>query len=62
MVKSKTAPAVQLDLFLPRPKLPQWGQLPPEVRDAVAELLGHMLCGYLTGYAPESSEEEVDHE
>ena len=62
MGKSKTTPAVQLSLFLPRPKLPQWVQLPPEVREAVAELLAHLLCGYLTGYAPESFEEESDHE
>jgi len=62
MDKSKTVHAVQLDLFLPRPMLPRWTQLTPEVHEAVRELVIQMMCEHLTDQVSESSEEEFGNE
>lgn len=47
MDKSKVAYAVQLNLFLPRPTLPRWTQLTPEVHEAVRELVIQMMYEHL---------------
>ena len=53
---------VQLNLFHPQPTLPQWTQLPTEVREAACELLVQMLSTYLVGHASGSHEGESDNE
>lgn len=62
MDKLKTVQAVQLNLFLPRPTLPRWTQLTPEVQEAVREFVIQMLCEHLADQLSDSLEEEFDHE
>ena len=35
----------QLDLFVPPPQRPIWGQLPPPIKQKLVELLGDLLRG-----------------
>lgn len=62
MDKSKAVHAVQMNLFLPRPTLPRWTQLPTEVQETTRELVVQILCEYLTEQTSESSEKEVGNE
>jgi len=58
MDKSKLLPDIQLNLFYPRPTLPRWTQLPPEVREAACELVAQMLSEYFTGQVSSSEQKE----
>ena len=54
MNKLRTVRVVQMNLFLPRPTLPAWTQLPLEVQQETRELLAQLLSEYLTAEASES--------
>jgi hypothetical protein len=62
MDKAKTVRSVQMDLFLPRPNLPQWAQLPRDVQKAARELLVQILREHWAEQLSVFSEKEVGHE
>ncbi len=53
---------IQMDLFLPRPILPRWAQLPAEIQNKTRELLVQFLNESLAECASESSKKEVSYE